>query len=220
VAAAASMARTTPVPMLGLPLSWSAAGPGDSAGDSEAWAGSGGLSADSPPASAVDGSSEAALPPPLLLSCDAVASSSDGDAEGLADESLGAPAGAFSDAALSLVGDAALDPESGASEGDASDLEAAAGALAGVAFGVSAAFSADAVGAFSDLSGELLGAFDGVEAECFGEAAGASAAKATVAEATRRKEARARARAMVRACLCSFDRFPRLVCGGVTTHGR
>ena len=110
--------------------------------------------------------------------------------------------GAFSDAPLSL-GDAAPDPEAGASEGDASDLlDAAAGALAGVPLGVAAAFSGDAVGAFSDLSGDPLGAFDGVEAECFGEASGASAANTTAAEATtRRKTARAIPRAMVRACV-------------------
>lgn len=208
---ATSMTRARPVPpnMLGLPLSWSAAGPGDSAGESEeVWVGSGGLSADAPPASAVDGSSAApaslaegsfeVAPPPLLLSGDTAASASDGDVEGLADdESSGALVGASSDAALSL-GEAApdSDPEVGASEGDASELEAAeAGALAGVA----APSSDDAVGAFSDLSGDVLGAFDGVEAECFGEAAGASsAANDTTAEAmTTRKTVRVRARAMV-----------------------
>jgi hypothetical protein len=123
--------------------------------------------------------------------------------------------GAFSDAALSL-GEAAPVPEAGASEGDASDLKVAAGALAGVALGVAAAFSGDVVGAFSDLSGDVLGAFDGVEAECFGEVAGASAANATAAEATtRRKMEKAIARAMVRACLCSLDR---LFLAGVQCH--
>jgi hypothetical protein len=107
--------------------------------------------------------------------------------------------GAVSDAALSLGDDAEPDSEVGASEGVASDLEA--GALAGVALGVAAAFSGDAVGAFSDFS-DAAGAFDGEvdepEEEPFGgDAAGASAAKATAAEAMRRTTARARARAMV-----------------------
>lgn len=206
----ASMAVATPTPMLGLPLS--AAGPGDSAGESEAWAGSGGLSAVAPPDSAVDGSSAVlaslaegpseAVSPPLLLSGPAVASSSDGDAEGPVAESVGAPLGAVSDGALSL-GDAA--PDSGALEGDASDLEAAA-------------CSGDAVGAFSDLSGDVLGAFDGVEAECFGEAAGVSAANATAAKAvTKRKAAKARARAMVRARELARSIDSRLA--GVQGHG-
>ena len=189
--------------MPALPLS-SAAGPGDSVGVSEAWVGSGGLSAAGPAAaSAVDGSSAASLLPEgpsaaaALLSGDAA--SSDEDAEGLPDVSLsGAPPGDASDAVLSL-GEAAPESEVGASEGAVSDLEAA-----GVALGVAAACSGgDAAGAFSDFSA-AAGAFDGEadepEAECFGEAAGASAAKATAAEATRRTTARARARAMVGAC--------------------
>ena len=210
---AATTAAATPVPMPALPLS-SAAGPGDSAGVSEAWVGSGGLSAAGPAAaSAVDGSSAAAAASLLpegpsaaaaLLSGDAAASS-DEDAEGPPDVSLsGAPPGDASDAVLSLGDDAAPDSEVGASDGAVSDLEAA---------GVAAACSGDAAGAFSDFSA-AAGAFDGEadepEAECFGEAAGASAAKATLvaAEATRMTTARARARAMVGGACDPARRFP------------
>ncbi|KAL6661744.1 hypothetical protein ACP70R_001128 [Stipagrostis hirtigluma subsp. patula] len=169
--------------MSALPPS-SAAGPGDSAGASEVPEGSGGLSEDGPAASAV-GDSEDDSPPAegssAASALSGAADASDGEVEGLDDEPLGELDGAFPDEALPL-GDAAPEPEVGASEGVDPDLEAGALAEDALGGGAPELFSGGAAaGALSDFPGDLEGAFDGAdepEDDGFGEADGACASAA------------------------------------------